>query len=30
MDVSINDGHMFVTWSGTATSTTIEERALAG
>jgi uncharacterized protein YaeQ len=30
MDVSINDGHMFVTWNGTATSTTIEERAFAG
>jgi uncharacterized protein YaeQ len=30
IDVSIHDGHMFVTWDGAATSTTIEERALAG
>lgn len=30
IDVSIHDGHMFVTWNGAATSTTIEERALAG
>jgi uncharacterized protein YaeQ len=30
LDVSIHDGHMFVTWDGTATSTTIEERALTG
>lgn len=28
MDVSIHDGHMFVTWNGAATSTTVEERPL--
>lgn len=29
MDVSINDGHMYVTWNGVVSSTTIEERRLA-
>jgi uncharacterized protein YaeQ len=29
MDVSINDGHMYVTWGGVASDTTIEERQLA-
>lgn len=29
LDVSIHDGHMFVTWGGTALSTTVEERTLA-
>lgn len=30
MDVSIHDGHMFVTWDGAAIGTTVVERSLAG